>query len=365
MNKTTLHWSYLNFKDVPMDLYLYEDLEEVYLKENFITTIPKWLLNVTTLKFIHLAGNNLSAIPEEMYLLENLEFLDVSNNQIRELPKTIGLMDRLQRLNVSGNELTELPAEIGALKQLEELNISKNHLQRLPIQLSECQRLNVLNLSDNVNIWHIPERISNLPSLQSLSADRCALFYLPVALSKFVNHVRIFHNTSITHVPMIYEKPFQTFYDNRAKVTPPAVTHDSFFWVLEKETNTRLLLPFGTRRIFCVPSLDNQVTLYDDCLKAVQYLSRYMPLWENVALKQMLPEKFIYNHIVNGPTARCTVLNCSNPLYTTYYFMAVKRRGSSSKQIFTCYFCSNHCANLWLLANGKKYYQLDWEVCED
>lgn len=164
------------------------------------------------------------------------------------------------------------------------------------------------------------------------------------------------------------------------------MTHDSFFWVLEKETNTRLLLPFGTRRIFCVPSLDNQVTLYDDCLRAVQYLSRYMPLWENVALKQMLPEKFIYNHIVHGPTARCTVLNCSNPLYTTYYFMAVKRyanvmllfflynlfislsmrrRGSSSKQIFTCYFCSNHCANLWLLANGKKYYQLEWEVCED
>lgn len=63
-------------------------------------------------------------------------------------------------------------AEIGSLKQLEELNISKNHLQRLPIQLSECQRLNVLNLSDNVNIWHIPERICNLPSLQSLSADR-------------------------------------------------------------------------------------------------------------------------------------------------------------------------------------------------
>ncbi|CAD7011287.1 unnamed protein product [Ceratitis capitata] len=164
MNKTTLHWSYLNFKDVPMDLFLYEDLEEnysilpskVYLKENFITTIPKWLLNVTTLKFIHLAGNNLSAIPEEMYLLENLEFLDVSNNQIRELPKTIGLIDRLQRFNISGNELTELPPEIGALKQLEELNISKNHLKRLPVQLSECQRLNELNLSDNADIGIYP-----------------------------------------------------------------------------------------------------------------------------------------------------------------------------------------------------------------
>jgi len=109
MNKTILHWSYLNFKDVPMDLFLYEDLEEVYLKENFISVIPKWLLNITTLKFIHLAGNNLSELPVDIYMLENLEFLDVSNNELKELPPTLGLLLNLQQLNVSGNQLTELP----------------------------------------------------------------------------------------------------------------------------------------------------------------------------------------------------------------------------------------------------------------
>jgi len=97
MNKTILHWSYLNFKDVPMDLFLYEDLEEVYLKENFISVIPKWLLNITTLKFIHLAGNNLSELPTDIYMLENLEFLDVSNNELKELPPTLGLLLNLQQ----------------------------------------------------------------------------------------------------------------------------------------------------------------------------------------------------------------------------------------------------------------------------
>jgi len=55
---------------------------------------------------------------------------------------------------------------------MEHLNIAKNQFRRLPIQLSECVRLNELNVSDNEALVHIPERISNLPMLQSLAADR-------------------------------------------------------------------------------------------------------------------------------------------------------------------------------------------------
>lgn len=58
------------------------------------------------------------------------------------------------------------------MKNLESLNVSKNHLKRLPLQLCECNRLNELNISDNIDIWHIPERISYMQSLQMLSADR-------------------------------------------------------------------------------------------------------------------------------------------------------------------------------------------------
>ncbi|XP_037952569.1 leucine-rich repeat protein soc-2 homolog [Teleopsis dalmanni] len=365
MNRTTLHWSYLNFKDVPMDLFLYEDLEEIYLKENFITTIPKWLLNLTTLKFMHFAGNNIGSLPDEMYLLENLEFFDVSHNKLTKLPETIGLLMRLRCFNVSGNQLTELPIEIGDLKSLEELNIANNQLQRLPLQISECVRLNVLDLSDNKEIWQIPERISNMQSLQTLMADRCSLIYLPVALSKFVSFVRIFHNTPITHIPICYERFYQNFFDNRQKPTPMTKRSDGFFWVLEKETYTKLLLPIGTRRIFSIPSCENQTTLYDDCLHALQYFNRFVPLYSNKALRSLLPEKYMADHIKNGPIARCSLTTCANPLYTTYYFMVVKRSGSSSKQLFTCNFCSQFCGLTWLGENGKKYYQIAWEVFED
>jgi len=65
-----------------------------------------------------------------------------------------------------------LYSELSSLRNLEHLNIAKNQFRRLPIQLSECVRLNELNVSDNEALLHIPERISNLPMLQSLAADR-------------------------------------------------------------------------------------------------------------------------------------------------------------------------------------------------
>lgn len=63
-------------------------------------------------------------------------------------------------------------AELSSLRNLEHLNIAKNQFRRLPLQLSECIRLNELNVSDNEALLHLPERISNLPMLQSLAADR-------------------------------------------------------------------------------------------------------------------------------------------------------------------------------------------------
>lgn len=41
------------------------------------------------------------------------------------------------------------------------------------------------------------------------------------------------------------------------------------------------------------------------------------------------------------------------------------RRGSTSKQLFTCNFCTMYCALQWLSGNTKKYYQVDWKVSDD
>lgn len=100
------------------------------------------------------------------------------------------------------------------------------------------------------------------------------------------------------------------------------------FCVEELETFQRLLLPIGTQKIYRVEmsgSAGNQVSLYDNCLKALDYINRLMPFYRNSALGTFLPETYMQEHIRNGPIARCTRLMCSSPLYTSYYFMVVKK----------------------------------------
>lgn len=110
MNPHILHWSYRDFREFPNELLEHssDTLEEIYLKENFISSIPKWLFQFVNLKFIQLSGNLLQTIPREICDLHNLEHLDVSRNQIDELPIQIGQLNKLQYLNVSENGITAL-----------------------------------------------------------------------------------------------------------------------------------------------------------------------------------------------------------------------------------------------------------------
>lgn len=110
MNKYILHLSYRDYNEVPKTLKKNSaELEEIYLKENHIMTIPLWLFQLTNLKFIHLAGNLLTRLPDEISLLVNLEFLDVSSNQLKSIPKTIGEIKNLTRFSARQNQIEELP----------------------------------------------------------------------------------------------------------------------------------------------------------------------------------------------------------------------------------------------------------------
>lgn len=106
MDPKILHWSYRDFREFPRDLLEQNrDVEEVYLKENFIPTIPLWLFEFNNLKFIQLSGNILADIPNEIDLLENLEYLDISRNRLTSLPATLNNLKKLKYLNVSDNAI--------------------------------------------------------------------------------------------------------------------------------------------------------------------------------------------------------------------------------------------------------------------
>lgn len=110
MERKVLHWSYHNFRELPTELQDYsEEVEDLYLKENFISVFPKWFFEIRFLKFLQISGNLIVELPDEIKLLSNLEFLDVSKNAIKQLPSCIGELKNIERLYISENQLQCLP----------------------------------------------------------------------------------------------------------------------------------------------------------------------------------------------------------------------------------------------------------------
>lgn len=194
MDPHILHWSYRDFREFPAELIEHSDtVEEIYLKENFIPTLPQWLFDFIHLKFIQLSGNLLQTIPNEIGCLVSLEHLDLSKNHITELPRHISQLNKLQILNVSGNEIHTLNAgkstiewihqssyyncshtDLGMMKSLETLNISKNRLREIPLELARSTSIVELFLNDN-DIIEIPNKVMSMQSLKVLEAERKSL----------------------------------------------------------------------------------------------------------------------------------------------------------------------------------------------
>lgn len=109
MDGKILHWSFREFREFPEALLEHSDnVEEIYLKDNFIATIPAWLFSLTNLNFIQLSSNLLVDIPNEIDLLENLEHLDVSKNRLTNLPVQLCKLRKLRYLDASDNALSTI-----------------------------------------------------------------------------------------------------------------------------------------------------------------------------------------------------------------------------------------------------------------
>lgn len=177
-----LHWSYRDLHEFPKEvLEAGNHIEEIYLKENFIESLPMWLFNLTHLKFINIQGNRISEIPSQIGCLFNLEFLDFSKNRLKVIPLTIFKLKRLKSLNLSENQIECLPADVGNLAELEVIDMSKNLLTNVPTALANCKSLLEVNFSGNPKLVHVPSKIFSLSKLIYLNLNgewQCRILHM-------------------------------------------------------------------------------------------------------------------------------------------------------------------------------------------
>ena len=143
---------------------------------------------------LHLKDLSLRSIPKEVLDSTSLTSLVLDNNSIHEIPNELGDMLSLTEFSISGNKLTYLPPSMGQLVNMQRLVFDKSNMKSPPDEviaggtpavMRYLRRINsakdskTLNF-DQFNLRLLPPDISRLgPYLHDLSASHNHLPSVP------------------------------------------------------------------------------------------------------------------------------------------------------------------------------------------
>ncbi|KAI9343991.1 hypothetical protein BDR26DRAFT_1006140 [Obelidium mucronatum] len=158
------------------------DMEEIFLEETTLKTIPEPFTNLPRLSRIYIANSVPSpahvvhsfqnvCLPESLGRLTSLTELIITNAQLHgRLLTCIGFLSNLKILNLSKNKLYgRIPKSVGSLKNLIHLNLERNELSgAIPRSITSLSNLQILNLGHNKLSGAIPSSIGNLEHLEKL-----------------------------------------------------------------------------------------------------------------------------------------------------------------------------------------------------
>ena len=169
-------------------------LQQINLRVNRFTEVPKVLSKIPTLEVVYLAGNKVQGSLEALINLPNVRELYLENNQISDLPQEFTQLKKLKVLNLNNNKLGvadtvqnqnstgySLPLEISHLDNLEELYLSKNPGIKIPPGIGLMENLKKISLSDN-QLTEFPEVLCELDSLELLRLQNNQISFIPASI---------------------------------------------------------------------------------------------------------------------------------------------------------------------------------------
>ena len=128
-----------------------------------------------SLKIINMAGNKLEVLPDCSYNCPALEEIYLQDNRLDSLPHNLFKLPLLSILDVSNNKLQTVPYVMWTCPSLTEVNLSLNMLSDLPSSASLTRHESASSLSGSDGVYHdaisIDSDISNTSDNQSLQSE--------------------------------------------------------------------------------------------------------------------------------------------------------------------------------------------------
>ena len=175
--------------------------KELEISEDYLTSLPESIGNLTNLQTLVISGDSLTSLPESIGNLTNLQTLRIWGKSLTTLPESIGSLINLQSLGIGGDSLTTLPESIGNLTNLQKLDISYSSFTTLPESIGNLTNLQKLDIS-RTSLTTLPDWIGNLTNLQELGISGDSLTSLPESIGNLNNLQSLdIRYTSLTTLP--------------------------------------------------------------------------------------------------------------------------------------------------------------------
>ncbi|CAH3020454.1 unnamed protein product, partial [Porites evermanni] len=175
-------------KELPETIQELENLQCLHLNENCLRELPLFLSKLRRLEIVDATGNGIDSWKKGFG--EQLLELRLDENRLSTLPKSLSCMKNLKVLELGDNNLTSLPDDIGSLMKLEILNLSQNNMTELPASIGDLPSLKILDLSGN-HIEDLPESFQSAGVIESFFMEKNYVKTLPSWCGSLCNIVNL------------------------------------------------------------------------------------------------------------------------------------------------------------------------------
>jgi len=190
-----------NISSITSRLGLLTNLQDIYIADNMVASLPSEIGLLSNLKHLSFSSNNIEIIPDELGSLENIFGIYGNKNAISSIPTSIGLMASLGEFYVAFNNISSLPTEIGLLKNMLKIQFDGNILTSLVTEMGLMESLLQFSATSN-QISIIPTEIGMMKGLLTLKLGENQISRIPTEIGSLTNLSEIIiSNNKISRIP--------------------------------------------------------------------------------------------------------------------------------------------------------------------